>query len=349
MPLKRKAFVVAAGKEHEGAFIDRQESMLAQRRPVPKIEELLRLPGVRKSPKGIIINQSIMGPVLFDRVYSIADALKPQRSHNRANLERLSLIRQLRSLGFRVATPRYVLHPNNILRRAEIPNRETARKFSKYSRVFSAKAPYFETPSGSLLAPASFWARDLWKKMDGKRVYQFSARDKPNAFGEGGESVDISDKAIIANVELKNNPTTAKFQAKGVKFYFVNSGEEFDRSLSSALKRAVYSTNSHPDLFLGIVGKVMLVNNDFFRQNRDTLKQAIRENGLKPVFTPEDEVHLHPANFLVLSQNRILVDRAARKTIALLRDQGVEVIPTKVSLDACRLSGGSVRCLVNEL
>ncbi|MFA5764220.1 MAG: hypothetical protein WC915_05430 [archaeon] len=105
----------------------------------------------------------------------------------------------------------------------------------------------------------------------------------------------------------------------------------------------------HIDLFVGVVGKVMLVEPSFFKNNRNELRRAAKNSGLEIVFVPEKETDLHPANILPLGSNSALVDRDAKETIALLKSKGVNVVPTVCSIRANRESGGGVRCIFNEI
>ena len=75
----------------------------------------------------------------------------------------------------------------------------------------------------------------------------------------------------------------------------------------------------------------------------------IRDNlGLKIVTVPDEEADRHPANFLPLGNNKVLVDSGAPKFIEKLREAGVEVIPTVVPLNAMLVNKGGLHCLFNE-
>ena len=169
-----------------------------------------------------------------------------------------------------------------------------------------------------------------------------------NALGEGGKTLPLSEKSVLANIGLRNHPGIKELEKQGFKFYFVNDGEYYSGSLSLLLKRKTFQVHEHVDLFVGVSGNVMLVDYDFYRQNQSILKQAARENGLKIVYVPEEEAELHPANFLPLSPGRVLVERRAIKTIQTLESNGLKVIPTVVDLRGNRLGGGGLRCIFNE-
>ena len=261
----------------------------------------------------------------------------------RLNAERIAVIRQLHSLGYGVAVPRY-------------PKLQSAALFSKVSgkaRVFAARFPKADVTvlNGKEMKqvdPSVHWTRDLWTKVGGKRVKRFSLSEE-NRFGEGGKSIFLSDKVILANRSLLDAPAVKQLQSRGYKFYFVGSGEFYEPRLSKLLNWPVFEKHDHVDLFVGSVGNVLLVDPTFFSQKRSFLEKVAKETGKEIIVVPKTEELLYPANFLVLEPGKALVDRDAKRTISLLRERGIEVIPTAVSVKANRAWGGNVRCFINEL
>jgi N-dimethylarginine dimethylaminohydrolase len=115
------------------------------------------------------------------------------------------------------------------------------------------------------------------------------------------------------------------------------------------IKGGVYILHNHVDLFVAAPGRVLLQDRSFYAKNRRVLDSAARVEHRTPLIIPTKETRLYPANLLPLEPNTAMVDRAAVQTIALLRRNGVEVIPTAVSLEANRMGGGGLRCMVNEM
>ncbi|MDO8647253.1 MAG: hypothetical protein Q7R70_02455 [Candidatus Diapherotrites archaeon] len=341
MPLKRKAFVIAPSKEK--ADIERRlfEKFKADKGSGIPLGKLREIKGVKFSQKGIIIDEE--AHPLLRQVRTISTLVRNPLEVARVAAERLALIKQLSQLGYRVAVPKYGIFKGS----------RFFEKAGKHARIFPARQPIrekkvIEGREISEVDNSALWARDLWTKVEGKRIMRFSKSGK-NAFGEGGKLVQIAKKCFIANFDLREDPKVRELQKKGFRFFFTNRGQAFDRPLTNFLGRKTYILFEHPDLFVGSVGKVMLADHDFYRQNLGQIKDAARASGLKIVYVPEKDADLHPANFLQLEENKVLVDKDAVETISLLKANGVEVIPTTVSLRANRNAGGGLRCIVNEL
>jgi len=265
-----------------------------------------------------------------------------RRDVARINAERLAVIRQLRRLGYAVAVPKY----------AEAYDERLFSRLPEGVRVFNARAPIARTleVGGEEVAEmhdSARWARDLWQKTPEGRVKRFS-REGENPFGEGSKSIFLPNNVVIANRSLRKNETVGELRQKGFRFYFVRSAKIVERHpVMPKIKKT--KVISHVDLYAGAVGRVLLVDRGFYLRNLLGIRSAARRAGLKILFVPKGERHLHPANFLVLEPNKVLVDKDAKETIALLRENGVEVIPTAISMRGNRNSGGGVHCLVNEL
>jgi hypothetical protein len=260
----------------------------------------------------------------------------------RLNVERRAIVRQLVGLGYRVAVPKYDFQEAAVLSRL-VGN----------ARVFQARSPGVRTieilGNEKKTAQASaLWGRDLWNKIGGKRFKRFTSVGE-SWLGEGGKAISLPNRSILANKRLEGLSQVKKLQQEGYRFYFVEDGEAYCPPMSAMLKTPVFERHDHVDLFAGCTGNVLLVDRNFFEQNRLIFGKIARETNLQIVFVPRAEETLCPANFLVLEPGKILMDRDAKETIALMREKGVEVIPTAVSMRANRQAGGNVRCIVNEL
>jgi hypothetical protein len=265
-------------------------------------------------------------------------------SLQRANAERLSVIEQLNELGYMVFVPDYGL-PNleSVLGRARL-----------HARVFNARFPPAIGRLGDLqrtkeIPSSIFWTRDLWYRFNGSRIMRYG-RNGENAIGEGGMLVPINQKSTLVSETIHKSPGVLALSAKGHRFYTLKDGIQFLPKLSSIYRAEVYKTMDHVDLFVGVVGDVMLVEPSYFTGlNKTVLKQAARDNGLKIVFVQEDESKLLAANFLILGDRKVLMNKSARKTAELLRQNGIDVVATRVELKANALAEGGVRCFANEL
>ncbi|MDP2974302.1 MAG: hypothetical protein Q8N60_04580 [Candidatus Diapherotrites archaeon] len=308
----------------------------------------------KQKRKAFVVSMVIREPLLdgpFDKKHA------PPSKVGRINAERIALIGQLMKLGYRVAVPKY----------AEAHNEKLFSRLPAGVRVFNAKPPL----SGIVkiaganvpeMDSSARWVRDLWQKTPYGRVKRFSGAIE-NAFGEGARSLFLPNNVVIANETLKGNRIVEEFKKRGTKFYFVKSVKKVEgrfmqlqigiangnRQQSRPRQTKIISENYHIDQFLGAVGNVLLVDSRLYLQNFPAVRGAAKSAGLKILFVPREERNLHPANFLVLEPTKVMVDKDAKKTIALLRQNGVEVIPTAVPLRGNRKSEGGVHCIVNEL
>lgn len=308
-------------------------------RRAPTLKDIQHIKGVRHTKQGIVLDEARMKSSIYFYLESISDAAgKHVERGRRVNTERLLIMKQLKSLGFGVFTPKY-----------SFTNPEDIQRAKGVARSFKAKAPTEYVGNKAIAHSSAIWARDLWVKTRFGRSKKFLPMLEVNKFGEGGMVVPIGEAAFFVSDKLRNAPEVVKLAAKKTRFYFLKDGFEFDADLTKMLGAKTFVVNDHVDLFLGVVGKVMLVDSHFFEANKGVLKVAAKENKLMVVPVPVSEASIHPANFLVIGENRILVDRDAKETIALLKANGVDVIPTVVPLRANRTFGGGVRCMVNEL
>ncbi len=338
MPLKRKAFVIALGKGKADLEAGAFASYRAGKAPIPDVKKLIVQKGVRQTAKGIIVDTRRASENTSGLLKVVSAMIVHPLAIQRQNAERLALIKQLSELGFRVAVPNIKFNSPKMLSRA-----------SKNARVFSVNPPVIAEHKGMKELPASIaWLRDMWAHDGTRRVMRYSKNNEVAPFGEGGMSVRFG-KSVFASDKLRNDPNVKKMSDQGFRFYFLGDGENYYSSLSKILGKKTYLTMDHVDLFVGVVGKTMLVEEDFYKSNQGVLREAARENKLNVLFVPKSETDFHPSNFLVLGDNKVLVDKQAKQTIELLKSQGIEAIPTRVPMRANLAAGGGVRCIANEL
>jgi hypothetical protein len=302
-------------------------------------DSLLRESGIQPyKNKGILIDEKRTSPSLFYILGIFEGLIVPPEISIKVNEERISIIKQLSGLGYRIAVADYGFTDQNVLDRV--------RPCVKF---FAAKPPIIgQINQTKELSSSSSWTRDLWTNLDGKRVRRFT-KDFSNPVGEGGMIVTFGERCALISEDLKENFLIRKLSSSGYSFYFLNDGVQFKPNLSRILGVDAYMFVNHPDLFAGIVGNVIVVDPNYYNRNRFTFKRLLKEKKLKDVFVPIEESKFYPANFLPTGENEAIVERRAVKTISLLRQNGVNVIPTDVDLEANIYSGGGIRCFVNTL
>jgi len=341
MPQRKRYAVIPSQPSASPMLLKLWQDHKAKKMPLPNVSKLVGLKGVRKLPDGIYVNEAIADYRVSGALQTVGAMIKSAPAVKREYLERMSLIKQLHDLGYDVIVPMYN-NPELAHKREQIPLGNGIRKFY-------ARAPIERGPDGQkILNPSAFWARDLWVKKEGKRVTYFQKGGKEE-FGEGGRLVELPNKAFVASANLRGNKHVEELQRKGYKFYFTVDGYAYESRMSKVLGKDIYMSIDHVDMFLGTIGKVLLVDGGFFKQNPITIKQIASERGMEIVFVPDAERKKNPANFLPLEENTILMDRSAVKTIELLRSKGIKVIPTYRSMTANRAARGGLRCIINEM
>ncbi len=334
---KRKVFVATLAKTEVG--IEAEAAKMVKDTPVGmSLKDLLRSDSTHFSRDKVILDIPRMHPAQGAALALVAASVVSRTEQYRLNAERISVIRQLSGLGYKVLVPDYGLSNSIVMGRIK-----------GHSRVFKARPVVIATNGHTKEYSSSImWARDMWQKFEGRRVIR--GGENANTAGEGGMVVPINERTAVVSESLRQNPTIAGLAGRGHRFYFMKNGLQFHANLSRVFSMEIYGTMDHVDLFVGVAGGVMLVEGSYFTgQNKTVLRQATRENGLRMLFVPPGEEIMYPANFLVLEQNRILMNRNAERTIALMRGNGVEVIPTDVAIKANLRAGGSIHCFVNEL
>jgi hypothetical protein len=352
---KTPSFVLAlsqrnASKELAGFFEEYRKGQLR----LPKAEWFFRLEqekrdehryastAVHNRYDGIGFNMRRLrevNPAAHAMLEFALSSIRSPKQVSLAHSERMALIKQLNNLGHTVLVPNY--------KGAEIDAR-TRSELKGKARTFNARLPTYELQKEQQIHPNAFWTRDLWVKLKGKR-YKITSLKGINEAYEGGKLVPIGRNSFIASEEMRELPEIKQMAKEGTKFYFMEEGYKYEPILSKMLKKKTYTNIDHPDLFVGQVGRVLLYDHRYYVMNSGAITTAAKENGLKRILIPQEEANLHPANFITLGENTALVDRNAKKTIALLRANGVKVIPSRISPKANLAAGGGLRCMVNEL
>lgn len=300
--------------------------------------ELLRCEGVTQNKSGIFIDTRKINPIIHSG-FQIVGGSAATPTKQCMNEERIAVIQQMCELGCRIIVLDYGV--------SSVSNIERVKR---HVRVFKLKPPIIGQRGKTKECTGSVaWTRDMWQKFEGIRISHFT-QDGENPAGEGGMSVPINDRNTIISEKLRDVPIIRMFSRNGHRFYFMKDGLEFKDRLSVIFSKETYMTTDHADLFVGAVANIILVDRSYcVGENKTLLRRAARENAMKLLFVPEAESRVHPSNFLILEPNRILIDSRAVKTIELLRQEGVDAIPTAAPLHANMSWGGGVRCFINEL
>lgn len=336
LPINKKRVAVVLKEERNNLSFEKQHAV--HNLQLLPLKELLKQQGVKTSGNSIFLTPYMVGDI-YDNLarfhYKKSDSLR-----RRELKERVSIIKQLKRLGFNVAAIHY---------RDTISKETAKRHLGGSAKLIEGKPPTYVHIGESRPVNQAFWARDLWTKFEGRRIKHFSSGGT-NPFGEGARFVSIpGTRSYIVNSSLEKAPEIAELSRKGYKFYFVSNGFSLEPWYSKSYRKKIYESSDHTDMFVGAVGKVLLCDYDYFRLNRNILRSVAADQKLEIVYVPGEEKHLIPQNFFLLGENSVLVDRSAKKTIALLRSKGVEVVETDVSLVASRNSGGGLHCIINEL
>lgn len=333
-------------------------------RPTPSINQIMKHlqrkqyygEMLTRTPQGFILKKFNDNYNKYAKYFEAKrTAARDPRLNINANRERLRIIQQLGELGFRVAVPRYVE-----LGESE-PTGIHKSKLGKQVKTFKVKKmlrysfPYEddEYPGKHYLKKTNvpsnnYWARDLYKKINGKRVRVVP--NSVNMFGDEAFSVNIGANALFAAPFLRNDPKVEELIRKGTQVYFLSKqGNRYDTELSRAFKSRVFTPTDHIDLFLGVVGKNILVDPFFLKENQAMINVAAKQHRLRIIPIPSSEIIFHPANFLTIKPNEILLERRAIKTKRALEQAGIKVHQTAVPLKANLALAGGVRCMVNEL
>ena len=174
--------------------------------------------------------------------------------------------------------------------------------------------------------------------------------------GEGGRVVVGNGIALVSDV-LKDTKELKELEKRVDKIYFLPSIKlKLEMKLSPTidmLDEDVYREHSHIDLAVGLVRgrngeKVMIVDPNYYKDNKELLKRIARETGHRIIKIAKSEAHLRPANFLVLPDGKILMNKAP-KLKRQLEKHGVDVIMMDRPLkEHIKFTAGGIRCSTAE-
>lgn len=189
------------------------------------------------------------------------------------------------------------------------------------------------------------WPRDLYVLLSGETFYEEKLYDMWSAIG--GNLV-WSEKARFLIISVSEDD----FQgiAPGLK-------ERIKQDLEGKLK--IYELPTpvgehflHIDFFLGIFeeGKVILVDPDYYKENKTQIDKIAKEQEYKVVLVPVEEKELYPSNFLSLPNGEIVMVNApqtyAEITKVIGQDKAVQYIKLLDSSLTTNLKlGGGIRCM----
>lgn len=286
----------------------------------------------------------------------VVPLLKRTHIESRINQERALVLRQLLRQGRSVILS---VSKNLAPEEKKLVNALKKVKGGKLRVVnFSPNSPY-----------GQFWMRDAYSNV-GRRVLNrikvedlaYSTRKESRYFGDGGRLIDcgringkptllvstsspagiIKDsnklRGLIEEIEMLKRRGYNVFElpggtyrAKGYKNGDKADGEFFH----------------HLDVFVNHIKgtNILLIDRSYYEKNLGAIEKL---KGFKIIFVPESEKYFYPANFLNLGNKEVIMDKNAKKTIELLKKEGVNVYSTPVSLNANRENFGGIRCFVNE-
>lgn len=272
------------------------------------------------------------------------------------NKERISLISKLATSGKRVI----IIAPKNI-------TQENQNLLKNLTMLKNVRVMRVE-PNSVYNIP---WTRDLFTRLK-RRFYakEHSTFFRNNInpilkrhFGEGGRIINLGkingkptiilsstvrektsidrifvEKEIREEIELLKRQGYNVFELPGHFFSPYRKNPE--------LKKTWFD---HLDVFINTIPekKLILVNPDYLQQNNKKIREILKQTKYKLLVVPEEEKLLYPANFLNMGKGEILINSDAKKTIELLRKQGVKVFASPKGIRANMTKRGGIGCFVN--
>lgn len=286
----------------------------------------------------------------------VVPLLKRTHIESRINQERALVLRQLLRQGRSVILS---VSKNLAPEEKKLVNALKKVKGGKLRVVnFSPNSPY-----------GQFWMRDAYSNV-GRRVLNrikvedlaYRTKKEKRFFADGGRLINcgiINGKPTI--LVSNSSPTERITDPRKLR----EIGEEIEM-----LRRRGYNVHElpgdfyrpkgyknghsspgeffhHIDVFVNHIKgtNILLMDNSYYARNQSKLEDM---RGFKIILIPEQEKYFYPANFLNLGNKEIIMDKNAKKTIELLKKEGVNVYSTPVSLNANRENFGGIRCFVNE-
>lgn len=157
--LERKAFVTSFpthGRLEEAIYESYRKGKLSRF----TLSALLSCEGVRRTPRGILIDTTILDPDVVKALEAISSLVVPPSVITQMASERMHVIKQLKELGYRVIILDFGITSHELLDRAK-----------QYAKIFHSNPPIVGYIKGLKEYHQSInWLRDLWNNVAGKRI-----------------------------------------------------------------------------------------------------------------------------------------------------------------------------------
>ncbi len=286
--------------------------------------------------------------------------LPPRRKFVAVNMERLQVMEQLVKKGKRVVL---------VVRKDASPGErkfvERAKKVTGPGRLKVIHVDSTSSYSGS-------WQRDNFTKLNVRYLNKMHAEDRRKElnprhrhFGEGGRVIKAGkikgkevllvsdsilglkgrhdpkiDKLLKGEADMLRRQGFEVFELPGYWFRAegIRKGENAEREFFE-----------HLDVFINTIPekKVLLVDPEYMETNSNKIRQLNKFLKYKIIEVPKEERFHYPSNILKLGNGEVIVNSAAKKTIALLKKADVKVFATPKEIKYNLEFRGGVGCFVN--
>ncbi|MCM8765415.1 MAG: arginine deiminase-related protein [Candidatus Omnitrophica bacterium] len=192
---------------------------------------------------------------------------------------------------------------------------------------------------------AEDWPRDLYVLLSGETFSEEKLLDMWVAIG-GNLVWSEKGRFLIISVSRDDFSGIAPDLKERIK-------ENLDGKLKIyELPAPVGESFLHLDFFLGIFeeGKIILVDPDYYKENKAAVDEIAEGEGYKIVLIPEEEKKLRPGNFLSLPNGKVLMINAPKTYAEIARVIGQDKVKQSIklldsSLEANLKLGGGIRCM----
>lgn len=215
----------------------------------------------------------------------------------------------------------------------------------------------------------SNWTRDVFTRVE-ERFYNKDSAVNSNLrkpehlrriFGEGGRVINLGkingkpSLIISRSTKEANNLVVSKEIKEEIEMLkrrgyniFELPGHEFSTYGQKRKANVGKTFFDHLDVFVNAIPekKILLVDPEYRKKNPD-VENIAKRIGFKLITIPTAERYSYPSNFLPIGSGEVIVNSAAKKTIALLKKEGVKVYATPKEIKANLTMRGSVGCFVN--
>jgi|GEM_PF-4351672 len=278
--------------------------------------------------------------------------------HRRLARERLSLVKDLIAQGFNVKLFIDESKASDAEKRFAALAEKAGARVAKTRQGTAYDSPFIRDTFTYIAGIRFVHPLDIRKRVLENPERVMKRGEKParkwyySFLGEGGAVVNIANQCVLVSklTARKAAPEIEFLESRGLKVFKMPAGMiEIFKVKQGNKTMPVYRKTHHIDLFINRVpGKpLLLADPEYYHENRQLIDSIAGALKYRVLVVPEKEKQFYPANFLELGENKILVNRGAKKTIRMLRENNVKVVPTTRSLKASALLGSGVRCAVN--